>query len=156
MTTEPHQRDLPKPEFTDAEAGRASSRLERSTVQLLHTAEAQAVALRGRHVEVQPDPRHYLRSGLAIWLLRWPGRVPTGLDCAQGVGFRPAGAGALSQVQVGAAYDWPATGWHEFRDPERGVGADALPYNANVVRQINANIDTARETRRSSSGTATG
>ena len=47
----------------------------------------------------------------------------------------------------GRGYDWPAHGWHEFRDPNEEWELTLYRYNANVVRQINANIDTARETK---------
>ena len=47
----------------------------------------------------------------------------------------------------GAGYPWPAHGWHEFRDPNEEWELTLYRYNANVVRQINQNIDTARETK---------
>ena len=48
---------------------------------------------------------------------------------------------------MGAGYDWPAHGWHEFRDPNEEWELTFYRYNSNVVRQINQNIDTARETK---------
>jgi propane monooxygenase small subunit len=47
----------------------------------------------------------------------------------------------------GKGYDWPAHGWHEFRDPNEEWELTLYRYNANVVRQINQNVDTARETK---------
>ena len=47
----------------------------------------------------------------------------------------------------GKGYDWPAHGWHEFRDPNEEWELTLYRYNANVVRQLNQNIDTARSTK---------
>jgi propane 2-monooxygenase small subunit len=47
----------------------------------------------------------------------------------------------------GKGYDWPAHGWHEFRDPNEEWELTLYRNNANVVRQINQNIETARETK---------
>jgi propane monooxygenase small subunit len=41
--------------------------------------------------------------------------------------------------------NWPAHGWHEFRDPNEEWEMTFYRYNANVVRQVNQNIDNARE-----------
>jgi len=47
----------------------------------------------------------------------------------------------------GKGYEWPAHGWHEFRDPNEEWELTFYRYNSNVERQINQNIDTARETK---------
>ena len=47
----------------------------------------------------------------------------------------------------GKGYDWPAHGWHEFRDPNEEWELTFYRYNSNVERQIAANIDTARQTK---------
>ena len=47
----------------------------------------------------------------------------------------------------GKGYDWPALGWHEFRDPNEEWELTLYRYNANVVRQLNQNIDVARQTK---------
>ena len=44
-------------------------------------------------------------------------------------------------------YDWPAHGWHEFRDPNEEWELTLYRYNANVVRQLNQNIDAARQAK---------
>src|SRR6185312_15345242 len=48
------------------------------------------------------------------------------------------GSGGM-QVQ-----EWPAHGWHEFRDPNEEWELTLYRYNANVVRQVNQNVDNAR------------
>ena len=98
-------------------------------------------------VEVQPDPRHYLAPGLALRLLRRPGRLPARLDRAQGVGRRTGRSPERFPGSGGKGYDWPAHGWHEFRDPNEEWELTLYRNNANVVRQINQNIETARETK---------
>src|SRR5918995_3288008 len=66
MTTTTTQRDLPKPEFTDAEAGARdfpdsnNRRFTYYTPQKRKQSHYEDVT-----VEVQPDPRHYLSQG---WL----------------------------------------------------------------------------------------
>ena len=47
----------------------------------------------------------------------------------------------------GQGYDWPAHGWHEFRDPNEEWELTLYRYNANVVRQLNQNIDAARQAK---------
>ncbi|WP_206686039.1 hypothetical protein [Kribbella qitaiheensis] len=47
----------------------------------------------------------------------------------------------------GKGYDWPATGWHEFRDPNEEWEMTLYRYNSNVVRQLNQNIDAARQSK---------
>ena len=140
-------RDLPKPEFTDAEAGArefpdsTARRYNYYTPQKRKQSHYEDVT-----VEVQPDPRHYLSQG---WLygfsdgrggypLDWTALKAWGSDRPEPERFPGSG---------GRGYDWPATGWHEFRDPNEEWELTLYRYNANVVRQINANIDTARETK---------
>ena len=97
-------------------------------------------------VEVQPDPRHYLAQG---WLygfsdgrggypLDWTALKAWGVD--RGDPERYPGSG-------GKGYEWPAHGWHEFRDPNEEWELTFYRNNSNVVRQINQNVDTARETK---------
>ncbi len=147
MTTTTTQRDLPKPEFTDAEAGARefpdsnARRFNYFTPQKRRQSHYEDVT-----VEVQPDPRHYLSQG---WLygfadgrggypLDWTALKAWGSDRPEPERFPGSG---------GRGYDWPALGWHEFRDPNEEWELTLYRYNANVVRQINANIDTARETK---------
>ena len=94
---------------------------------------------------MQPDPRHYLAQG---WLygfadgrggypLDWTALKAWGVD--RGDPERFPGSG-------GKGYDWPAHGWHEFRDPNEEWELTFYRNNSNVVRQINQTIDTARHT----------
>ena len=147
MTTTTTQRDLPRPEFTDAEAGARdfpdsnNRRFTYYTPQKRKQSHYEDVT-----VEVQPDPRHYLSQG---WLygfsdgrggypLEWTALKAWGSDRPEPERYPGSG---------GSGYDWPALGWHEFRDPNEEWELTLYRYNANVVRQINANIDTARETK---------
>ena len=146
--TWPHEeRSSPKPEFTDAEAG--AKVFPDST--LRHYNYYTPQKRKQSHyedvtVEVQPDPRHYLAQG---WLygfsdgrggypLDWTVLKAWGVD--RGDPERYPGSG-------GKGYDWPAHGWHEFRDPNEEWELTLYRNNANVVRQINQNIETARETK---------
>jgi propane 2-monooxygenase small subunit len=140
-------RDLPKPEFTDAEAGAkefpdsTARRYNYYTPQKRKQSHYEDVT-----VEVQPDPRHYLSQG---WLygfsdgtggypLTWTALKAWGSDRPEPERYPGSG---------GRGYDWPATGWHEFRDPNEEWELTFYRNNSNVVRQINANIDTARATK---------
>jgi len=140
-------RDLPKPEFTDAEAG--AKEFPDSTARRYNyyvPQKRKQTHYEDVTVEVQPDPRHYLSQG---WLygfsdgrggypLDWTALKAWGSDRPEPERFPGSG---------GRGYDWPAHGWHEFRDPNEEWELTLYRYNANVVRQINANIDTARETK---------
>ena len=47
----------------------------------------------------------------------------------------------------GKGYDWPALGWHEFRDPNEEWELSLYRYNSNVVRQLGQNIEAARQAK---------
>src|SRR5262249_34026255 len=47
----------------------------------------------------------------------------------------------------GKGYDWPAHGWHEFRDPNEEWELTLYRYNSNVVRQVTQNIEAARSSK---------
>ena len=146
MTTTP-QRSLPQPHFTDAEAG--AKEFPDSTARnysYFTPQKRKQTHYEDVTVEVQPDPRHYLSQG---WLygfsdgqggypLEWTALKAWGSD--RPVPERFPGSG-------GKGYDWPAHGWHEFRDPNEEWELTFYRYNSNVVRQINQNIDSARETK---------
>ncbi len=137
----------PKPEFTDAEAGAKvfpDSTLRRYNYYT--PAKRKQSHYEDVTVEVQPDPRHYLAPGLAVRLLRRPRRLPARLDRAQGLG-RDRPEPERFPGSGGKGYDWPAHGWHEFRDPNEEWELTFYRYNSNVVRQINANVETARQTK---------
>jgi propane monooxygenase small subunit len=145
MTTT--ERSVPKPAFTDAEAGAKvfpdsdARRFNYFTPQKRKQSHYEDVT-----VEVQPDPRHYLAQG---WLygfadgkggypLEWTALKAWGSD--RPVPERGPGSG-------GKGYEWPALGWHEFRDPNEEWELTLYRYNSNVVRQLNQNIDAARQAK---------
>jgi propane monooxygenase small subunit len=139
------ERSSPKPEFTDAEAGAkvfpdsTARNYNYFTPQKRKQSHYEDVT-----VEVQPDPRHYLAQG---WLygfsdgrggypLDWTALKAWGVDRAEPERF--AGSG-------GKGYEWPAHGWHEFRDPNQEWELSLYRYNSNVVRQVGQNIEAARQ-----------
>src|SRR3954454_4610452 len=147
-TAEPtSERSVPKPAFTDAEAG--AKVFPDSTARQYNyftPAKRKQSQYEDVTVEVQPDPRHYLSQG---WLyafadgkagypLEWTAMKAWGSD--RPVPERSPGSG-------GKGYDWPAHGWHEFRDPNEEWELTLYRYNANVVRQLNQNVEAARQAR---------
>ncbi len=147
MTTTSEERSVPKPVFTDAEAGAKefpdskSRRYNYYTPQKRKQTHYEDVT-----VEVQPDPRHYLAQGWLYGFADGRGGYPLDWTALKAWGSdkpepkRYPGSG-------GKGYDWPAHGWHEFRDPNEEWELTLYRYNANVVRQLNANVDAARTTK---------
>lgn len=151
MTTaqepEAQERSVPKPVFTDAEAGAKEFPSSNSRSYAYYTPRKRKQShYEDVTVEVQPDPRHYLTQG---WLygfadgkggypLEWTALKAWGQD--RPVPERYPGSG-------GAGYEWPAHGWHEFRDPNEEWELTLYRYNANVVRQMNQNIEVARQAK---------
>jgi propane monooxygenase small subunit len=146
MTTA-QERSVPKPVFTDAEAGAKefpdsnARRFNYYTPQKRKQTHYEDVT-----VEVQPDPRHYLAQG---WLygfsdgrggypLDWTALKAWGSDRPEPT--RGPGSG-------GKGYDWPAHGWHEFRDPNEEWELSLYRYNSNVVRQLTQNVEAARQAK---------
>src|SRR4051812_357476 len=141
------ERSVPKPAFTDAEAG--AKVFPDSTARQYNyftPAKRKQSHYEDVTVEVQPDPRHYLSQG---WLyafadgqggypLEWTALKAWGSD--RPLPERGPGSG-------GKGYDWPALGWHEFRDPNEEWELTLYRYNANVVRQLNQNVDAARQAK---------
>ena len=141
------QRSVPTVTFTDAEAGAkvfpdSGSR----RFNYYSAAKRKQTHYEDVTVEVQPDPRHYLSQG---WLygfsdgrggypLDWTVLKAWGSDRPEPKRFPGSG---------GKGYDWPAHGWHEFRDPNEEWELTLYRYNANVVRQLNQNIDNARQSK---------
>jgi propane monooxygenase small subunit len=146
MTTAP-ERSVPKPVFTDAEAG--AKEFPDSTARRFNyyvPQKRKQTHYEDVTVEVQPDPRHYLAQG---WLygfsdgrggypLDWTVLKAWGSDRPEPV--RGPGSG-------GKGYDWPAHGWHEFRDPNEEWELSLYRYNSNVVRQLGQNIEAARQSK---------
>ncbi|SDW68943.1 propane monooxygenase small subunit [Amycolatopsis xylanica] len=142
--TATQERSVPKPVFTDAEAGAKvfpdslARQYNYFTPQKRKQTHYEDVT-----VEVQPDPRHYLAQG---WLygfsdgrggypLEWTALKAWGSDRPEPERFPGSG---------GKGYEWPAHGWHEFRDPNEEWELSLYRYNSNVVRQLNQNIEAAR------------
>ena len=150
-TTERPERSVPKPVFTDAEAGAREfpdSGAERPPVQLLHPGQAQADPLRGRHRRGPARPAALPVAGLDLRLRQRRDRLPAALDEAQGLGRRRARAAARDRHAAGCTVqNWPAHGWHEFRDPNEEWEQTLYRNNANVVRQLNQNVENARNSQ---------
>ena len=141
------ERSVPKPVFTDAEAG--AKEFPDSTARRFNyyvPQKRKQTHYEDVTVEVQPDPRHYLAQG---WLygfsdgrggypLEWTALKAWGSD--RPVPERGPGSG-------GKGYDWPAHGWHEFRDPNEEWELSLYRYNSNVVRQVTQNVEAAKRAK---------
>jgi propane 2-monooxygenase small subunit len=149
-TTERPERSVPKPVFTDAEAGAREfpdSGASARRYNYFSPAKRKQTHYEDVTVEVQPDPRHYLTQG---WIygfangetgypLHWTKLKAWGVD--QPEPQRGIGTGGLP------VENWPAHGWHEFRDPNEEWEQTIYRYNANVVRQLNQNVENARNAK---------
>jgi len=141
------ERSVPKPVFTDAEAGAkefpdsTARRFNYFTPQKRKQTHYEDVT-----VEVQPDPRHYLAQGWLYGFADGKGGYPLDWTVLKAWGSdRPVperGPGTGGQ-----GYEWPAHGWHEFRDPNEEWELSLYRYNANVVRQLQANVDAAKQAK---------
>ena len=142
------ERSVPKPVFTDAEAGArefpdsTSRRYNYYQPQKRKQSHYEDVT-----VEVQPDPRHYLTQGWLYGFADGRGGYPLDWTVLKAWGSdtpspeRGPGTGGM------LVKDWPATGWHEFRDPNEEWELTLYRYNSNVVRQVNQNIEAARQSK---------
>jgi propane 2-monooxygenase small subunit len=148
-TSERPERSVPKPVFTDAEAGAREfpdSGASARRYNYFKPAKRKQTHYEDVTVEVQPDPRHYLSQG---WIygfadgsrgypLTWTKLKAWGVDKPEPE--RGPGSGGLPKD-----FSWPAHGWHEFRDPNEEWEMTFYRYNANVVRQVNQNVENARQ-----------
>jgi propane monooxygenase small subunit len=148
MTTA-QERSVPRVNFTDAEAG--AKEFPDSTARRYNyfkPAKRKQTHYEDVTVEVQPDPRHYLSQG---WIygfangevgypLNWTKLKAWGVDEPEPVRGPGSGGG-------GKGLDWPAHGWHEFRDPNEEWEMTLYRYGANVVRQLNQNIEVAKQAK---------
>jgi len=146
MTTAP-VRSVPQPAFTDAEAGAKEFPDAHNRKFTYYTpAKRKATHYEDVTVEVQPDPRHYLSQGWIYGFSDGTGGYPLNWTALKAWGSdrpepdRYPGSG-------GKGYDWPSMGWHEFRDPNEEWELTLYRYNANVVRQLNQNVDNARQSK---------
>ncbi|MCW2643488.1 MAG: toluene hydroxylase [Dactylosporangium sp.] len=146
MTTA-QERSVPKPVFTDAEAGAkefpdsTARRFNYYTPQKRKQTHYEDVT-----VVVEPDPRHYLAQGWLYGFSDGRGGYPLDWTALKAWGSdrpepkRGPGSG-------GKGYDWPAHGWHEFRDPNEEWELSLYRYNSNVVRQLTQNVEAARQAK---------
>jgi propane monooxygenase small subunit len=142
------ERSVPKPVFTDAEAGARvfpdsnSRRYNYYTPQKRKQSHYEDVT-----VEVQPDPRHYLTQGWLYGFADGRGGYPLDWTVLKAWGSdtpvpqRGPGTGGM------AVKEWPATGWHEFRDPNEEWELTLYRYNSNVVRQVTQNVEAAKQSK---------
>lgn len=141
------ERSVPKLTFTDAEAGARTFPGSGTRVFDYYTPKKRKrTHYEDVTIEVQPDTRHYLSQG---WLyafadgrpgypLEWTKLKAWGQDRPEPERYPASG---------GQGYPWPATGWHEFRDPNEEWEVTLYRYNSNVVRQLIQNIETAKQTK---------
>ncbi len=146
-TTQGQERSVPVVRFTDAEAGaKEFPDSDARSFNYYTPQKRKQTHYEDVTVEVQPDTRHYLSQG---WLygfsdgrggypLDWTVLKAWGSDRPEPERFPGSG---------GKGYDWPAHGWHEFRDPNEEWELTLYRYNANVVRQLNQNVENAKQSK---------
>ena len=105
-------------------------------------------------VEVQPDPRHYLSQGWLYGFSNGRGGYPLDWTVLKAGADRPVperfpGSG-------GKGYDWPAHGWHLFRDPNEESEALSTATTPTSCGSSTRTSMPPGSRRRSSSGTGTG
>ncbi len=148
VPAETPERSVPKPTFTDAEAGARAfpdSGPGARRFNYFEPAKRKQTHYEDVTVEVQPDPRHYLSQG---WIyafgdgqrgypLHWTKLKAWGVD-------KPEPARGIGSGGLPKDFTWPAHGWHWFRDPNEEWEQSLYRYNANVVRQLTQNVENAR------------
>jgi propane monooxygenase small subunit len=121
MATEVKERSVPKPVFTDAEAGAQEFPSWQSrSFNYFTPRKRRATVYEDVTVDVQPDPARHLTQG---WVYEF----------ANGIGGYPEEWTALK-----------SSNWHEFLDPNEEWEQTIYRNNANVVRQISQNIEHGR------------
>ena len=119
------ERSVPKPVFTDAEAGAREFPSSTSRSYNYFTpAKRRATVYEDVTVDIQPDPARHLLQG---WVY----------------GFANGKPGGYPQ-------EWTAlksSNWHQFLDPNEEWEQTIYRNNANVVRQIHQNLENARAAR---------
>jgi propane monooxygenase small subunit len=115
------ERSVPKPVFTDAEAGAKEFPSSRSrSFNYFTPRKRRATVYEDVTVDVQPDPDRYLTQGWVYAFADGPGGYPQ---------------------------EWTAlksSNWHEFLDPNEEWEQTIYRNNGNVVRQISQNIEHGR------------
>ena len=121
MATEVKERSVPKPVFTDAEAGAQEFPSWQSRSYNYFTPrKRRATVYEDVTVDVQPDPARHLSQG---WVY------------------------AFANGTSGYPQEWTAlksSNWHEFLDPNEEWEQTIYRNNANVVHQISQNIEHGR------------
>lgn len=121
MATEVKERSVPKPVFTDAEAGAQEFPSWQSRSYNYFTPrKRRATVYEDVTVDVQPDPERHLTQG---WVY------------------------AFANGDSGYPQEWTAlksSNWHEFLDPNEEWEQTIYRNNANIVRQISQNIEHGR------------
>jgi propane monooxygenase small subunit len=121
MATEVKERSVPKPVFTDAEAGAQEFPSWQSrSYNYFAPRKRRATVYEDVTVDVQPDPARHLTQG---WVYEF----------ADGIGGYPQEWTVLK-----------SSNWHEFLDPNEEWEQTIYRNNANVVRQIQQNIEQGR------------
>ena len=114
------ERSVPKPDFTDAEAGAREfpdSGARARRYNYFKPAKRKQTHYEDVTVEVQPDPRHYLSQGWIYGFADGSGGYPLTWTKLKAWGVTSPSRSAASAPAAAARTDWPAHGWHEFRDP---------------------------------------
>jgi propane monooxygenase small subunit len=118
------ERSVPKPHFTDAEAGAREFPSSTSRSYSYFTpAKRRASVYEDVTVDVQPDPERHLLQG---WIYGF----------ADGVGGYP-----LEWTKLKSSH------WHQFLDPNEEWEQTIYRNNANVERQISQNLANAKAAR---------
>jgi propane 2-monooxygenase small subunit len=131
-TDKKKERSVPKPVFTDAEAGALTfpSSTSRS-YNYFKAAKLRASVYEDVTVDVQPDPARHLTQGWVYGFAKGPGGFPE---------------------------EWTkikSSNWHAFLDPNEEWEQTIYRNNANVVRQIGQNLANAKA-RQAYAGWSTG
>jgi len=115
------ERSVPKPQFTDAEAGAVEFPSSDSRqFNYFEPARMRATTYEDVTVDVQPDPERHLTQGWVYGFAKGPGGYPQ---------------------------EWTelkSSNWHVFLDPNEEWERTIYRNNANVVRQIQYNLDNAK------------
>ena len=121
MATEVKERSVPKPAFTDAEAGaKEFPSWQSRSYNYFEPRKRRATVYEDVTVDVQPDPARHLSQG---WVY------------------------AFANGDSGYPQEWTAlksSDWHLFLDPNEEWEKTIYVNNANVVRQISQNIEHGR------------
>ena len=121
MATEVKERSVPKPVFTDAEAGAQEFPSWQSrSYNYFEPRKRRATVYEDVTIDVQPDPARHLTQG---WVY------------------------AFANGDAGYPQEWSAlksSNWHAFLDPNEEWEQTIYRNNANVVRQISQNIEHGR------------